>query len=47
MGADFTGHGYMTEAVRAMVDWAFQQPNVLSVTAETENNGIASQRVLT
>jgi RimJ/RimL family protein N-acetyltransferase len=27
------GHGYATEAVRAMVDWAFAQPGVRVVRA--------------
>lgn len=38
--------GYMTEAVRAMCDWAKKQKNVKHVIAETELDGKASQRVL-
>ena len=38
--------GYATEAVSALVDWALHQPGVTCVTAETEENNIASQRVL-
>ena len=40
------GCGYATEAVSALVDWAFKQPGVSCVTAETEESNIASQRVL-
>jgi RimJ/RimL family protein N-acetyltransferase len=38
--------GYMTEAVRALVAWAFQQENCRRVTAETLRDNHASQRVL-
>ncbi len=38
--------GYATEAVSALVDWTLHQPGVTCVTAETEENNIASQRVL-
>ena len=40
------GKGYATEAVKAAVFWAFQQPNVTAVEAEAEAGNIASQRVL-
>jgi len=43
---DHQGCGYATEAVSALVDWALHQPGVTCVTAETEENNIASQRVL-
>lgn len=33
MYPQFEGHGYATEAVRAMVAWAFQQPGVKAVRA--------------
>ncbi len=42
----FEGKGFMTEAVGAMVGWAFQQPNVQSVTAQTDPSNIASQKIL-
>ena len=42
----FCGRGYATEAVRAAVDWAFRQPGVTRVEAETEPENRASQRVL-
>ena len=32
---DFQGHGYATEAVTALVDWAFAHPIVNRVVAET------------
>jgi len=37
--------GYMTEAVRALCDWAFSHPFISAVTATTVNNP-ASDRVL-
>ena len=43
---DFCGRGYATEAVRAAVEWAFLQPGVTRVEAETEPGNAASQRVL-
>lgn len=42
----FRGRGLATEAVRAMVAWAFAQPLVERVTAETLPENLASQRVL-
>ena len=43
---NYQGHGYATEAVSALADWAIKQPGVTCVTAETEESNIASQRVL-
>ena len=40
------GKGYATEAVDAMVHWAFLQQGVVCVEAETESGNAASQRVL-
>jgi ribosomal-protein-alanine N-acetyltransferase len=40
------GHGYATEAVRAMVAWALKQPGVRHVIAETEAGNGPSRRVL-
>ena len=40
------GQGYATEAVNAAVTWAFEQPGVTRVEAETEPDNSASQRVL-
>jgi RimJ/RimL family protein N-acetyltransferase len=36
----------MTEAARALIDWAFQQDGVSALIAETEKQNKASQRVL-
>lgn len=38
--------GMMTEAVRALVKWAFEQNGCTRVTAETLRDNLASQRVL-
>ncbi len=43
---EFQGNGYASEAVRAAVDWAFSQPGVTAVEAETDPGNKASQRVL-
>ncbi|MBR4728480.1 MAG: GNAT family N-acetyltransferase [Clostridia bacterium] len=40
------GNGYMTEAVRAVCAWAFAQPGVSRVEAETDPANRASQKVL-
>lgn len=40
------GKGYATEAVGAMTEWALKQPGVKFVEAETDENNIASQKVL-
>ena len=36
----------MTEAVEALCGWALRQPEVRHVTAETDADGYASQRLL-
>ena len=43
---EYTHQGYMTEAVRAITEWALSQENVKQVEAETEEKNIASQNVL-
>ena len=40
------GRGYATEAARAAMEWAFSQPDVYFVTAETDPDNQKSQRVL-
>ena len=40
------GHGYATEALQAMTQWAFSQKDVVFVEAETAPDNRASQRVL-
>lgn len=44
--APFQNKGYMTEAVAALVQWAFQQDGVRVIVAETAVNNIASQKIL-
>lgn len=43
---EYEGCGYATEAVAAAVGWALRQPGVNCVTAETDRDNLASQRVL-
>ncbi|UOQ93055.1 GNAT family N-acetyltransferase [Halobacillus shinanisalinarum] len=38
--------GLATEAVKAMCDWAFQQPGITGVEAECDERNIPSQKVL-
>lgn len=40
------GRGYATEAVGGLLSWAFEQPQVMSVTAEAFPDNIASIRVM-
>ena len=40
------GKGYATEAVKAVTAWAFENPAVIVVEAETDPGNRASQRVL-
>jgi [ribosomal protein S5]-alanine N-acetyltransferase len=40
------GKGYVTEATRAVIDWAFRQPSIFRVYATTDVENLASQRVL-
>ena len=46
MQDEYRGKGYMTEAVKELINWAFTQEKVLSVIAETEKNNLPSHRVL-
>ncbi|QHI71613.1 GNAT family N-acetyltransferase [Aminipila terrae] len=46
LGKEFEHKGYMTEAVKAMCQWAMKQPGVSYVIAETDLDGYASQRIL-
>lgn len=43
---EYQGQGYATEAVKAALRWAFQNPNVTAIEAETDANNAASKRVL-
>ena len=40
------GKGYITEATRAIIEWAFQQPAIYRVYATTDVENVASRRVL-
>lgn len=42
----YEGKGYTTEAVKAMIDWAFSNEDVIFVEAETAPDNKASQRIL-
>lgn len=42
----YEGQGLTTEAVGAMLDWAFAKDNVYAVEAETAPENIASQKIL-
>jgi [ribosomal protein S5]-alanine N-acetyltransferase len=46
MHENYRNFGYMTEAVRALVGWAFEHESCSRVTAETLPDNFASQRVL-
>jgi RimJ/RimL family protein N-acetyltransferase len=43
---DQWGQGYMTEASRAVIAWAFQQPMIYRVYATTDVENVPSRRVL-
>ena len=43
---DFRNHGYATEAARALLRWASEQPGVKRVIAHCDEDNIASQRVV-
>ena len=42
----YQNHGFATDAVQAVVTWAFSEPDVTAIEAEADANNIASQRVL-
>lgn len=42
----YEGHGYATEAVSAVTEWAARQEDIKCVEAEAEEENIASLRVL-
>lgn len=42
----YWGKGYMTETVRAVIDWAFQEPAIYRVYATTSVDNAASRRVM-
>lgn len=46
LGKEYWGHGYATEAAKAVVDIAFTYPEVMRVSAEAVTMNTASSRVL-
>ena len=42
----YRNHGYAGEAVKAVLKWAFDHPDVTAVEAETDPENAASKRVL-
>ena len=47
IGEEFQGHGFMSEAVQALVKWAFTHPQCTAVTATgVRADNYASQKVL-
>ena len=42
----YQNNGYATEAVKAVLEWAFSHPEVAAVEAETDPENAASKRVL-
>ena len=42
----YRGYGYATEALETILEWAFDQPGVTTVAAETAPDNAASRRVL-
>ncbi len=46
IGEEYRGYGYATEALETILEWAFDQPGVTCVAAETLADNAASQRVL-
>ena len=45
-GRVFEHNGYMTETVQAFCDWALQQDGVKHIIAETDVDGVSSQKIL-
>ena len=46
LGKEYEHNGYMTEAVKSMCDWALKQEAVSTILAETDMDGLSSQRIL-
>lgn len=42
----YRNNGYAAEAVKAVLEWTFNNPNVTSIEAETDSENAASKRVL-
>lgn len=46
LGSAFEHKGYMTEAIKALCDWALNQNEVSNIIAETYLDGFASHKIL-
>ncbi|HEX9342524.1 MAG TPA: GNAT family N-acetyltransferase [Actinomycetota bacterium] len=46
LAAPARGHGYVTEALRALIAWAMAQPEVRRVEGDAVHANLASQRVM-
>ena len=46
LAPEYEGKGYMTEAVRALITWAFAQTNCAVIAPQVLRSNLASQRVL-
>jgi RimJ/RimL family protein N-acetyltransferase len=46
LGRVYQRNGYTTEATRALISWAFEQPSIYRVYATTDVENMPSQRVL-
>ena len=46
IGQAYRGNGYVPEAVRAVIDWAFSQPSIYRVNASCDVENTASARVM-
>ena len=42
----YWGEGYMTEALRSVIDWVFTQPDIFRVQAICDVDNVASARVM-
>ena len=42
----YQNNDYATEAVKAVLEWALNDPNVTAIEAETDSENVASKRVL-
>jgi len=43
---EFGKNGFMTEALKSITEWAFEQPEVQIILAETDKKNLPSQRIL-
>lgn len=46
LGKEFEHNGYITETVKKICEWAMNNPKVKNIIAETDIEGIASQKIL-